>query len=491
MANKQVIIIGAGPAGLTAAYELLRRTDLKPIIFETDDQVGGLAKTFHFQNNLIDLGPHRFFTKSQRVMDFWQSLMPFSQETAVDSKNVLLKIKRLTRILFLGRFFDYPITLSKKTLINLGSKRIVKIMISYLQIRTRPIRGEANLRDFYVNRFGRELYDIFFKDYTKKVWGVDCAEIPADWGAQRVKGLSVKQALSHALKNILGFKNRKMETSLIESFYYPKFGAGQMYEVLAEKITALGGEIYLNHRVDRLKLENNKIIQAEIMDLKTQQVKEFAGDYFFSTMPVKELVQNLSQGVPKNIEQIASGLVYRDYILVALLLKNISFNTQAIKDNWIYIQEREMKMGRLDFVNNFSLSMLADLATFLVGAEYFCHDGDWLWQKTDNEIVKFAFDELLKIKAVAPEDLLTGQVYRQLKAYPAYFGSYDKFDLVKEYLDKIDNLFLIGRNGMHHYNNMDHSILTAMTAVDNIVQGIKTKENIWSINTEEEYHEQK
>lgn len=492
MEKQTVIIIGAGPAGLTAAWELINHTDIKPVIFELSDQVGGISKTMNYQGNLIDMGPHRFFSKSQRVIDFWQSIFPFV-ELPTENKNEVLRIRRQTRILFLKKFFDYPISLSLKTLSNLGVIRVIKIGLSYIKIRLLPIKPEKNLADFYINRFGRELYETFFKDYTAKVWGVPCEKIPQEWGAQRVKGLSIREVLVHAIKNIFKVSGRKTETSLIESFWYPKFGAGQIYEELAKKIITQGGEIILEHQIISLVLEENKITSVLVKDLKTGEEKNIIGDYYISTMPISELFAGLKGEVPSVVNDTALNLVYRDYILVGLLLKKISFKNQPglIGDNWIYIQERDMKMGRLDFVNNFSLSMLKDKNLVWLGAEYFCTQGDELWQMSDVELGQLAVNELKKIKAINTEDVLETVVFRQKKAYPAYFGSYENFSLVKDYISEIENLFLVGRNGMHRYNNMDHSILTAMTAVDNIAAGIKTKENIWQINTEEEYHESK
>ena len=490
MDKKTAIIIGAGPAGLTAAWELLKRTDIKPVIFEIEKQAGGISRTMNFEGNLIDLGPHRFFTKSSRVWALWNEVMTLNQD--------FIKVPRKTRILFLNKLFDYPISLTKKTLLNLGIVRSFKIGISYILIRVKPIKPENSLADFYINRFGRELYHTFFEDYTSKVWGVPCENIPADWGAQRVKGVSIKKILTHALKNIFKIhEGKRAETSLIESFCYPSRGAGQMYEMLAKKIIDLGGQINYQSQVSGFELADEKIIAVKAINDLTKTEEVLKADYFFSTMPIKELISLIPKGIDDSIRPIAEGLIYRDYILVALVLKDFKMietdgaGKKIIPDNWIYIQERNLKMGRLDLINNFSKDMLFNKQEYLIGAEYFCSEGDDFWIKSDQEIVDFAISELIEFNAIGKEDVIKTKVFRLKKAYPAYFGTYEKFDQIKNELNKIDNLFLIGRNGMHRYNNMDHSILTAMTAVDNVVFGRKDKENIWAVNTEQDYHEQK
>ena len=523
--EKMAVIIGAGPAGLTAAYELLTRSDIKPIIYEMDDCVGGISRTIKSKGNRIDIGPHRFFSKSDRVMNFWLNVLPLQGAPAKDDilldrtiplstapnapdpekeDKVFLYKNRITRIFFLRKFFDYPIALNIGALKNLGLLRILKIGISYILIKFWPRKEEKSLEDFFTNRFGKELYETFFKDYTEKVWGVSCDQIPADWGAQRVKGLSIASVIIHALKMMLPKKKKsisqkKTETSLIERFLYPKLGAGQMYEEIAQKVIEMGGVIHLSHKVSGVQTNGKKIIGVQVTNVKTGNIENIAGDYFFSTMPIKELINDFDQGVTREVKAIADGLVYRDYILVGLLLKSMKLKNKTknktlydiIPDNWIYVQEREVKMGRLDFINNFSLYMLQDQNLIWLGAEYFCNEGDLLWIKSDREMADFAIEELISMDMINRNEVLDFAVIRMFKTYPAYFGTYDKFDVIKAFINEYENLFLIGRNGMHKYNNMDHSILTAMTSVDNIINGIKDKENIWNINTEEEYHERK
>jgi len=522
--KKLAIIIGAGPAGLTAAFELLTRSDIKPIIYDMADSVGGISRTIKYKGNGIDIGPHRFFSKSDRVMNFWLNILPLQGAPAKDDMlldrsiplstvpfapdpekedKVLLYKNRITRIYFLKNFFNYPIAININTLKNLGMLRILKIGITYTLIKLRPRKTEKSLEDFFMNRFGKELYETFFKDYTEKVWGVSCDKIPADWGAQRIKGISISSVLIHALKTILLNKKsifqKKTETSLIESFLYPKFGAGQMYEEIAGKVIEMGGVIHLNHRVSGIRTNGKKIIGLQVVNNRTKNMEIVLGDYFFSTMPVKELINAFDQGVTEEVRMVADGLVYRDYVLVGLLLEGMKLKNKTpektlndiIPDNWIYIQEREVKMGRLDFVNNFSLYMLKDQHHVWLGAEYFCNEGDLLWVKSDREMADYAIEELISMDMINRNEIIDYIVIRIPKAYPAYFGTYNRFNILKTFVNNYENLFLIGRNGMHKYNNMDHSILTAMTAVDNIINGVKDKKNIWEINTEEDYHEEK
>lgn len=474
---KTALIIGAGPAGLAAAYELTKNSDIKPIIIELDSQVGGLSKTILYNGNRLDIGPHRFFSKNKRVNELWQEILSMP------------KINRLTRILFLHKFFNYPIDLSLATLKNLGPKRVLKIIFSYLRIKIKPLKPEKSLADFFTNRFGRELYSTFFEYYTEKVWGVPCEQIPPDWGAQRVKELSISKLIGHFFKKIFRFRqNKKVQTSLIEQFYYPLYGAGQMYEAMAEKIKAKGGEINLNHELMSFKRVDNKIKSALVRD-RDGILKEIEADYFISTMPIKELINRLDFPVPDKIKELAANLVYRDYIIIGLSYKKIA-QAKKILDNWIYVQERDIKMGRLDFFNNFSPNMSREENNIWLGAEYFCNENDEFWQKNDLDLRDFAAQELERMKITLSLDLLDYKVVRVTKAYPAYFGSYNRLAEIREYTDNFTNLFLIGRNGMHRYNNMDHSILSGLMAANNIISGRVDKNNLWEINTESEYAEE-
>lgn len=517
--KEKAIIIGAGPAGLTAALELLRHSDIKPVILEESDTLGGISRTVNYKGNRMDIGGHRFFSKSDTVMKWWLDLFPVDPDsgdkelilsyqnkktklnalaaTPQNPEQIMLVRNRLSRIFYLRKFFPYPIKLSLDTLKNLGLKRTIRIGFSYVAARIKPIKQENSLEDFLINRFGKELYRTFFKDYTEKVWGISCREISAEWGAQRIKGLSITKAISHALRMSVKKENssisqKNTETSLIERFLYPKYGPGQMWEEVARQVVEMGGEIHLNQRVKYIKRNENLILSVEAETLTG--LKEYTGTYFFSTMPVKNLISGLKPPAPEKVQEVASGLVYRDFITVGLLLKKLAvteFNDQLIKDNWIYIQENDVKIGRLQIFNNWSPYMVANPEHVWLGLEYFCNEGDELWQKNDGDFMNFAISELHKINIIDPADVLDGTVVRMPKTYPAYFGSYDRFSIIREFTDSLENLFLIGRNGMHKYNNQDHSMLTAMTAVQNIIQGIKSRENIWNINTEMEYHEEK
>ncbi len=524
MNQQTAIIIGAGPAGLTAAYELLEKTDIKPIIFEMSSSIGGISKTVNYKGNRIDIGGHRFFSKSDRVMDWWQKIMPLQGKPSKDDlilqrdvttstiQNapdpekddlVMLIRERISRIFFLRSFFDYPISLKWNTFQNLGIVRTFKIGMSYIKARLFPLKNEKSLEDFLINRFGKELYLLFFKDYTEKVWGVPCSKIKPEWGAQRIKGLSVSKALLHAVKSSFSkdssLGQKKTETSLIEQFTYPKLGPGQLWEEVARQIEAKGGKIYMKSKVIGIDISNGKVQGVSFFNSETKSISKHNCDFLFSTMPVKELISSMKPEVPKSVQKVAEGLIYRDFITVGVLLKKMKIaNTTKIKtinnivpDNWIYIQERDVKLGRLQIFNNWSPYMVNDMNNVWIGLEYFCNEGDELWSKSDDDFAKFAIDELSKIDIIEKEDVLDSTVIRMPKTYPAYFGTYDDFHIIRKFTDKIENLFLIGRNGMHKYNNADHSMLTAMAAVENITAGIKSKENIWKVNADQEYHEEK
>ncbi|HEY4787788.1 MAG TPA: NAD(P)-binding protein, partial [Bacteroidales bacterium] len=359
MANN-VIIIGAGPAGLTAAYELLTKTDLVPIIFEKTSEIGGISKTVNYKGNRIDIGGHRFFSKSTIVMEWWGKFFPYEDKSKDESNpekshNVLLIRNRLSRILYLRKFFDYPITLSKNTLVNLGFARVIKIMLSYLRSVLFKQKPEKTLEDFLINRFGKELYNTFFKSYTEKVWGVPCNNISKEWGTQRIKGLSVTKTLVHAVKNIIS-KNKsvdqkEVETSLIAQFLYPKYGPGQFWEFIASEIEKMGGKIYMNHEFVEFEKSGNQIVTCMARNTINNELIKLSADYFFSTMPVSELMAGLD--APQNVKEIAAGLVYRDFITVGLLLKDFKKeNGKTLKDNWIYIQEKDVNVGRIQLFNN-------------------------------------------------------------------------------------------------------------------------------------------
>ena len=511
--SKTAIIAGAGPAGLTAAYELLEQTDIIPIILEATGDIGGLAKTVNYKGNRLDIGPHRFFSKNDRVMKWWQHILPIATTdkaitisyhnkqttiqpgtTPTDKDKVMLVFDRLTRIYFLGKLFNYPVKLNRQTIANLGVLRIMKIGLSYFKTKIFPRKPEVTLEDFFINRFGRELYITFFKDYTEKVWGTPTSQISAAWGAQRVKGLSLTKTIGNFFKRKKkpGIEQKDTETSLIEKFLYPKYGPGQMWETVAGIIRAKGGKILLNHEVKKIRHHNNQVEAFIALDKITGKEVECKGDYFISSMPVKDLLNGFMGSPDPLAKEIANNLVYRDFIVVGLLLKDLKLKNKdgsPVKDNWLYIQEKNVKMGRLQVYNNWGEAMVNDpSSTYWMGVEYFCNEGDETWIKSDQQIVELAKKELVAINVINAGDVLDATVIRMLKTYPSYVGAYEKFDVIREYVDRFSNLFLIGRNGMHKYNNQDHSMLTAMQAVENIRMNITSKENIWKVNTEEEYN---
>ena len=526
MKEGRAIIIGAGPAGLTAALEFQRQSKIQPIVIEATQEIGGISRTVRYKGNRMDIGGHRFFSKSDRVMRWWLDLMPLEARAgeegylsyhgmerglpapaaSVDAQTedlVMLIRSRKSRIYFLRRFFDYPISLTAATFRNMGILRTCRCGISYMRSALLPQREERSLEDFIINRFGRQLYLTFFKSYTEKVWGVPCDQISAEWGAQRIKSLSLKAVVAHFLKKTFGPKSpddiaqKKTETSLIEKFLYPKFGPGQLWERVANLVREGGGEIHMGLCIERIHVEGNRVVSIEAVDAAGERIT-FAGDYFISTMPVRDLIRGLSPQPPPEVVEVSEGLMYRDFITVGLLAKKLSVTEKdgaALRDNWIYIQEPDVLVGRLQIFNNWS-PWLVDTVNgtadkVWIGLEYFCNETDALWTLSDTEMTTFAISEVAKIGILRAEDVEDSHVVHAPKTYPAYFGSYDRFDMIRNYTDSLENLFLIGRNGMHKYNNQDHSMLTAMTAVENIVNGITDKENIWAINTEMEYHEEK
>jgi len=502
--GKTAIIIGAGPGGLTAAFELATRTHIRPIVLERSTYMGGISRTINYKGNRMDLGGHRFFSKSDRVMEWWVKQLPIARdgESPPDDGRMLTR-SRKSRIYFLRKFFDYPVQLSRETLMNLGMWRALRICLSYLRSEIFPSNRIENLEQFFIRRFGRELYATFFKSYTEKVWGVPCSEISAEWGAQRIKGLSGRKALLHFLKR--SGKQRKnkgdiaqqdTETSLIEQFLYPKFGPGQMWEEVARRLSENGGQIVTEFDATGVETKDRRILALTGKDAQGRECR-YDGDYFFSTTSVQELVRAMKVDVPANVREISEGLQYRDFITVGLLLTRLKIEdvgtgkNKLISDNWIYLQDPDVLAGRLQIFNNWSPYLVADPNKVWIGVEYFCREGDDLWRRSDQEMAQLAIAELNKIKIIDKSDVLDFTVARMQKAYPAYFGAYKRFDEVRAYLDGFENLFLIGRNGMHKYNNQDHSMLTAMVSVDNIIAGRTDKANIWEVNTEMEYHEAK
>lgn len=518
--EKTAVIIGAGPAGLTAALELLRQTDIKPVILEESSFVGGISRTVNNGGNRMDIGGHRFFSKSKEVMDWWETIMPIQGTPSLDDilldrekdlssggpdpekeDRVMLVRDRISRIFFLRHFFDYPISLKWSTFAGMGLWNTVRAGFGYLKSAIHPL-PETSLENFYVNKFGRPLYEMFFEDYTEKVWGVHPSKIGADWGAQRVKGLSVMSILKDVLTKPFRKKSidqQEVETSLIERFIYPKYGPGQLWETVAREVEAKGGRISFDSKVTGIRVKDGHVEAVEVES--PAGVSSIPCDYLFSSMPVKDLVAAIKgTDVPEGVSQVAAGLPYRDFITVGVLVKKLKITNgtrirtyaERVPDTWIYVQERDVKVGRLQIFNNWSPYMVSDYkGTMYVGMEYFCDEGDELWNMTDTAFVDMAVGELEKIGVADRRDVLKADRIRVKKAYPAYFGTYSEISKVREWLDGIANLYCIGRNGQHRYNNMDHSMLTAMEAVRCVKDNLTTKDNVWEVNTEKEYHERK
>jgi protoporphyrinogen oxidase len=521
MTEKTAIIIGGGPAGLTAALELLRRTRVKPVVLEADRILGGISRTEVVEGNRIDIGGHRFFSKSDEVMRWWLDILPLERgyeqsiELAYQGKrrsleanrqgpdpahtdDVMLVRPRSSRIYWNRKLLDYPLKLSPDTVRKIGVGTLGVAGLSYAHAMAFPISKEHSLEDFLINRFGRKLYSMFFQSYTEKVWGVPCRDISAEWGAQRIKGLDIRKVIRHALTPKQARPNdvaqKKVETSLIEQFLYPKFGPGQMWETVARKVEALGGDVLLQHRVTGLRAAGNEIVAVEVEDARTGERHVLRADYVLSTMPVRELVRNLRKEVPEDVREVAEGLVYRDFFTVGLLVDRLRVagsGGQPLLDNWCYVQAPEVLLGRVQIFNNWSPWMVADPSKVWLGLEYFCFERDELWSRPDSALVDLGAEELERIGMIDRRDVRLGRVIRMRKTYPAYFGTYSRFGVVRDYLDRHANLFCLGRNGQHRYNNQDHSMLTAMRAVDSIARGDVDKDPVWSVNVEQEYHEEK
>lgn len=514
---KKIVVIGAGPAGLTAAYELLKDQtgEYEVVILEESDAIGGISRTVRHNGNRMDIGGHRFFSKDERVMKWWEDMMPFQGAPAMDDRilnrqkklvsggpdpekedRVMLIRQRVSRIYYKKHFFDYPISMKKETFINMGLVTTMQAGCSYLKSAVCKL-PEDSLENFYINRFGRKLYSMFFEGYTKKLWGRHPREISADWGSQRVKGLSILAVLKDMLTP-KGAK-KKVETSLIEEFYYPKFGPGQLWETTAAEVERLGGKIRKNCRVTAISKDaEGKIVSVTCeQDGRTETVE---GDIFLSSMPVKDLVAGM-EDVPENVAEIAKGLPYRDFVTVGLLVPRLNLKNETklktlgniVPDCWIYVQDAGVKLGRIQIFNNWSPYMVSDPEhSVWIGLEYFCKEGSGFWKLSEKDCVDYAVKDLLKMGVISSaDDVMDYHQERVKKAYPAYFDTYQDIDQVISYLNGFDNLYCIGRNGQHRYNNMDHSMATAFEAVENIRSGRTDKTNVWNVNTEKEYHEEK
>lgn len=519
---RRALIIGGGPAGLTAAYELLKNGNtegsekqFEVIVLEESGLLGGISRTVEYHGNRMDMGGHRFFSKDPKVNEWWKNMLPPQGAPAWDdivlqrtpplaeggpdpekTDRVMLARNRVSRIYFNRKFFDYPISLRWETFKNMGFSATVQAGFSYLASVLHK-RKENSLEDFYINRFGRKLYSMFFEKYTENLWGRSPKEIAPDWGAQRVKGLSVITIILDMFRKIFpGKKSGHVETSLIEEFSYPKLGPGQLWDVTGAEVEKMGGQILRGCRVVRLHREGSRI--TSLVYEKDGKEYEMEGDLFISSMPLKDLVGGMND-VPAREAAIAAGLPYRDYMTLGVLVPRLNLENRTkiktigniVPDDWIYVHDRTVQMGRLQIYNNWSPYMVKDLEhTVWVGLEYFCAEGDWMWNMTEKEFSDFAVKEMVQMGLIdSPEVVMDTHMERVKKAYPAYFDTYQDIDVLRSFLDTIDNLYCVGRNGQHRYNNIDHSMVTSFETVKNILNNTRSRDNIWSVNTEKEYQE--
>ena len=516
---KKALIIGAGPAGLTAAYELLTNSsDIEVTVFEESEYMGGISKTVNHNGNRMDMGGHRFFSKVPRVNEWWEKMLPLQGAPSYDdirldrtmpwktggpdpeqTDRVMLVRNRISRIFFEQKFFDYPIKLTPELFINMGLINTIQVGFSYLYSLVFK-REEKSLEDFYINRFGKKLYAMFFERYTENLWGRHPSQIDPSWGAQRVKGLSIIAIFKDIFSKMLpGKENRHVETSLIESFSYPKLGPGQLWDVTAAEVEKLGGKILKNCKVVSLTKDADNHLVSLTYEHNGEKIT-VEGDIFISSMPVKDLVGGMND-VPAKEAQIAAGLPYRDYRTLGVLIPTLKLKNKTkvktisniVPDNWVYVHDRSVTMGRFQIYNNWSPYMIKDLEhTVWIGLEYFCNEGDELWNMSDEDFSRLGVEEMVKMGLIdSADEVIDTHSESVKKAYPAYFDTYDEIDTLIEYLNSIDNLYCVGRNGQHRYNNIDHSMCTSFEAVHNILNGVRDRSNIWNVNTEKEYHESK
>lgn len=465
--GERVVIIGAGPAGLTAAYQLAKQ-GTQVTVLEGSDAVGGISQTAKYKGYRFDIGGHRFFTKVTPVEDLWNEILG----------DEFISVPRLSRIAYNGTFFDYPLK-AMNALRGLGLWETFLCVASYFRAHLRPSPIEENLEQWVTNRFGRRLYRIFFKTYTEKVWGIPCTEIRAEWAAQRIQGLSLAKAILSAAS--LNKRSTKIKT-LINEFRYPRLGPGQMWETARDRIVEWGGEVLMRHQVERLEMQNGRVTAAIARGPAGERRVE--GAHFISTMAIQNLVRALGPAASPGARAGGEGLKYRDFLVVALMIDR----ENLFPDNWIYVHTPGVTVGRIQNFNNWSRAMVPDPGRTCLGMEYFCFEGDGLWASEDKDLVALATRELAHLGLAAGGNVVDGTVVRMRKAYPVYDSEYRQhLDAVRTFIDPIPNLHTVGRNGMHKYNNQDHSMLTAMMAVANM-QG--ASHDIWSVNTDFEYHEE-
>ncbi len=474
--NFKAVIVGAGPAGLTAAYELSKQ-GAPVVVLESDPEyVGGISRTVNYHGFHFDIGGHRFFSKSREVEDLW---------TEIAGPDMLDR-PRSSRIFYRGQFYTYPLK-PFEALAKLGLFESIHCLLSFAKARLHPTLNPKTFEDWVVNQFGRRLFQIFFKTYTEKVWGMSCQEISADWAAQRIKGLSLGSAIKHALLPQRKPKNRKQVVkTLIDTFRYPRKGPGMMWETCAAKIRKLGGEVLLGRRVTGCRLDSARNVWMVTTRDANGQAEEFCGENLVSSMPIRELVAQIEPSLSEEAQRAAESLRYRDFLTVGLIVRDQGRFT----DNWIYIHDPAVQVGRVQNYKSWSPEMVPDPAYSSYGLEYFCFEGDGLWNAPDAELLALAKREIQQINLASATDVVDGCVIRQRKAYPVYDDAYQQHvDKIRAVLDKnFPTLHLIGRNGMHKYNNQDHAMMTAMLTAKNILAG-QRKYDVWAVNQDAEYHE--
>ena len=463
-----IVVIGAGPAGLTAAY-LLAKQGFKVTVLEGTDTVGGISQTAQYKGYRFDIGGHRFFTKIAPVQALWDELLG----------DAFIDVPRLSRIHYHGRFFNYPLK-AMNALRGLGLVNAVRIIASYLHAKMYPSPVEDNFAQWVTNRFGKRLYEIFFRTYTEKVWGIPCTEIRAEWAAQRIQGLSLARAILSS--TALTRRNNDIK-SLIDTFKYPRYGPGQMWEACSDGLVAMGGTVLMQHRVEAVELEGGA---ATAVTAHTPNgTVRIAADHVISTTDIRSLVRALGNAMPEQARTAADGLRYRDFLVVALIFNR----TSLFPDNWIYVHTPGVQVGRIQNFNNWSAEMVPDPGHTCLGMEYFCFEGDGLWESSDADLIQLASREIETLGLAVASLVVDGTVVRMRKAYPIYDREYrTHLDAVREFIDPIPNLHTVGRNGMHKYNNQDHSMYTAMLTVENMVG--TAAHDVWAVNTDFEYHEE-
>jgi protoporphyrinogen oxidase len=466
-----VVILGGGPAGLTAAYKLGEK-GIASIVLEKDAVVGGLARTVEYKGYRFDIGGHRFFTKSRPVENLWREIL---------SPSDFSRRKRLSRIYYDGSFFPYPLR-PWATLKGLGPINSLLILASYVRARISPCPEEKTFEQWVCNRFGRRLYRLFFRTYTEKVWGIPCNEISADWAAQRIQGLSFWTALRSTLGGSSRSNGRGAIRTLVDEFDYPRRGPGMMWEKTAELAAGRGADIRRDAVTEKIRWSDNRVeaVEARIGG----RVERIEGTHFVSSIPVRELVEMLDPPAPAPILQAAARLRHRDFLTVALIIDR----PEVFPDNWLYIHDPSVRLGRIQNFKNWSPEMVPDARKTCLGLEYFCFENDDLWRLPDAALIALATEELARLNLVRREEVEDGVVVRMPKAYPIYDSTHrESLQIVRGFTDRLENLHLVGRNGMHRYNNQDHSMLTAMLAVENI---LGARHDLWQVNADDTYHEE-